>query len=108
MNLESLNELGKFKWTLKVFTEVGKGDSDEGDIMMFVTYSLLVNPEKLTQKFSEISVFWGVTLRKLKTHPVFFSKFQFPGYKLDWFFWKLIHQFFVSSYSVFVKYRGMS
>ena len=71
---------------MKVFTEVGKGDSDEGDIMMFVTYSLLVNPEKLTQKFSEISVFWGVTLRKLKTHPVFFSKFQFPGHKLDCFF----------------------
>ena len=40
--------------------------------------------ENSSRNFSEISVYRGVTQTDFwKTHPVFFSKFQFPGHKLD-------------------------
>ena len=43
-----------------------------------------------------------------KTHPEIFPKFQFPGHELNRITGKLIHQNFMSTYSIIVKYRGIS
>ena len=67
--------------------------------MIFITFQV----QYLIQR--EFSTLIG---KSWKTHPEKFPNFSFPGHEPDRMAEKLIHQNFMSTYSVFVKYRVKS
>ena len=69
-------------------------------------WQILENSSKF---FSEISVFWGLWHRRISRKLIqYFSKILIFGAWAGPISGKFIHQFFVSTYSVCVKYLGMS